>query len=115
MLGGDRIVRVNELIQQELSELIRREVEFAPGVLVTITSVRSSPDHEHAKVWVSVHPSSCADDVFAILLKEIGRLQYLLNKRLVMSPLPKIAFFRDTSSDRAQHLEHLLDTINDRG
>ena len=114
MLGGDRIVRVNELVRHELSELIRRVVEFAPGVLVTVTSVKSSPGHEHAKVWVSVHPSSRADDVFEILSKEVGRLQRLLNKRLVMDPLPKIAFFRDEGGDHAQHLERLLDTINDK-
>lgn len=115
MLGGDRIVRVNELIQKELSGLIRREVEFAPGVLVTITSVQTSHDLEHAKVGISVHPSSHAEGVFSVLKADIGRLQHLLNKRLVMNPLPKIAFFHDESGDRAQHLERILDTIDDRG
>jgi ribosome-binding factor A len=50
-----RTSQVNELLREELSELLLREVKD-PRVdhgLVSITEVRTSPDMRHATVFVS--------------------------------------------------------------
>ncbi len=113
MLGGDRITRVNELVLHEVSGLIRREVELPLGMLATVVAVETSPDLAYAKVFVSVLPSSKADEAFKALNKHVGRVQQLLNRKLTMLKVPRIRFMLDTGEDRAAHLERLLDTLDD--
>ncbi|MBI4092428.1 MAG: 30S ribosome-binding factor RbfA [Candidatus Kerfeldbacteria bacterium] len=115
MLGRRRISRVNELIRHELSALMRRELEFDLGTLVTLTRVEVSPDLEHAKAWVSVLPRGQGQDVLVHLQKKIGELQRLLNRQLVMEPVPKIRFLLDHSGARASHIEGLLDSLDQPG
>ena len=49
-----RIERVNQLIRQEISELLRREVKDPRlGGLISITEVDTSVDLKYARVYVS--------------------------------------------------------------
>ena len=112
MLGGDRITRVNELVHHEVSGLIRREVELPFGIMVTVVSVQTSHDLGYAKVYISALPSSKSEEALTALNAQIGRIQHLLNRKLVMLKVPRIRFVHDTGEDRAAHLEHLLDTID---
>ncbi len=113
MLGGDRLERVSGLLRTELSSIMHREIEFDPGTLCTVTRVTVSPDLEHAKVWISVLPANQARLVLAALEREIGRIQRLLNRRLVMEYVPKIRFLIDESEENAATIDHLLDTLHD--
>ena len=49
-----RLERVNEVVKRELSELVSREVNFQPEVLVTITAVDITPNLKQCHVYVSV-------------------------------------------------------------
>jgi len=51
-----RILRINSLIRDELSNILLREVEFPDGVLATITRVEVSDDLFNASVYISVLP-----------------------------------------------------------
>lgn len=113
MLGGDRLERVNELVRTEVGDLLQREVEVPPGVLMTVTKVETSPDLEHARVWISILPSKRADAVLKGVQADIRRIQHLLNKRLVMESVPRLRFLIDGGGDRAEHLERLLDTLDE--
>ncbi|MBI4089982.1 MAG: 30S ribosome-binding factor RbfA [Candidatus Kerfeldbacteria bacterium] len=112
MLGGDRLDRVSELLRQEVSALFEREVEVPPGVLATVTRVKVSPDLEHATVWLSVHPSSRASEVFERLERVIGVLQQQLNRKLVMESVPRLRFIPDQGEDQAARIEQLLDGLD---
>jgi len=48
-----RTVRVNELVQREISEILRRNYQ-SEAVTLTVTEVRVSPDLRDARVFVSV-------------------------------------------------------------
>ncbi len=51
---SERTARLDELLRQEISAIIAREVQD-PGVgFVTVTRVEVSPDLGHARVWVSM-------------------------------------------------------------
>lgn len=115
MLGGDRLERVNELLRQEVSALLEREVEVPPGVLATVTQVKVSADLEHATVWLSVHPSGRAPEVFELLQHTVGTMQYLLNQKLVMETVPRLRFVPDQGEDQAARIERLLDGLDGTG
>ena len=108
-----RIPQVNELIKRELSQFLLKEIDFPEDCLVTITKVETSKDLEHAKVWLSILPFDSRGKIFQILTRSIKYVQHLLNKKLVMRKVPKINFVQDTTEEKADRIEKLLDKIHD--
>ena len=51
---NDRINRINELIQQQLSQIIAQELELPNECLITITRVKTSPDIKNSKIFITV-------------------------------------------------------------
>jgi len=116
MLGMSyRIAQINELIRQELSTLLLTEIEFPKNCLVTIMRVETSKDLHYAKVWLSVMPTYYTKKVLDNLKANAGHLQFLLNKKLSMKPLPRLNFTIDESEKKAAEIEELLDRIKKTG
>ena len=99
--------RVSKLIKEYLNELILRYSEF-PGALATITEVEVSPNLKTAKVKISVLPTEKSADVLKILSKRAGELQYLLNRKLNIRPMPRIEFVLDFGLEKAARIEKQL-------
>jgi len=109
-----RILQVNELIRQELGKLLVSEVEFPKNCLATIVEVETSKDLRHAKVWLSIIPTVYTQKVLNKLNKMAGHLQFLLNKKLSMKPLPRLFFKIDETERKASEIEDLLDRIKEK-
>jgi len=107
---SNRIKKVNELLRQQVSQLLLKEVDFG-NVLVTITQVETSVDLRCAKIKISVLPNERNELVLKILKKEIFGLQQKLNKKLFMKPVPKISFEIDKIETKAQKIEEILGKI----
>ena len=99
--------RVSNLIRDELSMLIKRELEF-PNAIATITEVQITKKLDEAKVMVSVLPSKEEAGVFRILSEARNRLQHLLMKKLNIKPMPHICFEIDRGLENAAAVEKLL-------
>jgi ribosome-binding factor A len=108
-----RILQVNELIRQELGKLLLTEIEFPKNCLATITQVETSKDLRHTKIWLSVIPITYTKKVLEKLNKNVGHLQFLLNKKLTMKPLPRLSFVIDETEKKASEIEQLLDRIKE--
>ena len=104
----NRISRVNQLIRKELSQIVLREVEFPPGILVTLTRVETSPNLNESRVYVSCIPETGREKVLEVLNFQIWHLQQLLNKRLRMRPIPKIIFLKEKETLEAGKIEEIL-------
>ena len=102
-----RNLRVANLIRDELSEIILRELEFS-GALLTITEVKSDKKLEGAEVRVSVIPSQKSTEVLSELNSKAGFLQHLLNKKLNIKPMPRIRFEIDPGPEKAAKVEKIL-------
>ena len=107
---SQRILRVNQLLKQEVSQSLSREIDF-DGVLVTITKVDASDDLKQAKVKISVMPTEKSEQVLRILEKNIYHLQQILNKKLTMKTVPKIRFVIDQTEVKAQRIEEILEKM----
>lgn len=110
-----RIAQVNELIRQELNIVMLDELEFPKGCLVTIVRVEASKDLRHARVWISVMPTYYIPKALERLKKNSGHLQYILNQRLSMKPLPRLNFKIDETEKKASEIEEVLDRIKKTG
>ena len=106
-----RTERVNQLIKEEISNLILREVDFSRDVMVTITGVETSSDLKQAKVMVSIMPFLKAEKILRVLNSQVFNIQRLLNKKLNMKIVPKIKFELDESEEKTSRVEQLLRKI----
>lgn len=104
-----RIEQVNSLIQEELGRILLKEFEVPPGMMLTITSVDTSSDRDHAVVKVSIYPNNASATLFETLTRKQGYFQHLLNQKLVMEHVPMIHFQLDTLEAHAAAVEELID------
>lgn len=106
-----RLEQINQLIKKELGNIIKKEIELSKDVLITLTRTETSPDLQQVKVYISIIPDKKTKAVLNILKNNIFEIQQLLNKRLVMNPVPKIIFVEDKIAQSAAKVEELLAKI----
>ncbi len=102
-----RSQRVQSLIQDQLSQIIGRELEFN-GALVTVMEVDVDKKMERAKIRVSVIPSSKEDDALSELERSAGHLQHILLKKINIKPMPRIMFELDHGAANAATVEKVF-------
>jgi ribosome-binding factor A len=108
-----RIERVNQLIRQEISELLRREVKD-PRLdnLVSITQVDTSADLKYAKVFVSRMVSEEEKtEILNTLIAASGFLHNELIKRLTLRHVPELDFRWDDSIEKGARILELIDKV----
>ena len=99
--------RVSDLIIEELSKLILREVEI-PGALITITDAEVAKDLSRAVVKISVYPSEKGAEVLKVLEKSRKQLQFQLGRKMNIRPMPQIVFRSDLGPEKAAGVEKAL-------
>lgn len=107
-----RTERINEVIREEISDLLLREVKdprLSQGGLVSITEVTVTPDLRHATVHVS-HLGSDEErkDVLAGLTKAAPFMHRELTRRLDLRHVPDLVFKFDPSIERGARLATLI-------
>ncbi|MBI2766432.1 MAG: 30S ribosome-binding factor RbfA [Chloroflexi bacterium] len=113
-----RTNRVNELLREELSGLIAREVKD-PRVsqgLTTITEVEVSPDLRRATVFIS-HLGDEAErgEVLKGLQQAARFLHGELLHRLSLRTIPELTFRFDPSIERGARLASLIHEVSADG
>jgi ribosome-binding factor A len=108
--GQGRPQRLGDLIQREVSELIRLELRDPRVGMLTITSVDVSPDMSHAKVFFTLLDKDRLADTLHGLNRSAGFLRSQLAKRLRMYTTPGLRFEYDESVERGDRLSRLIDS-----
>jgi len=108
--GQGRPQRLGDLIQREVSDLIRLEVRDPRVGMITITSVDVSPDIKHAKIFFTVLEKEKLQETLAGLNRSAGFLRSQLAQRLKMYTTPELRFVYDESVERGDHLSRLIDS-----
>jgi len=103
-----RILRINSLIKEQISNIFLREFEFPPGVLVTITRVETTLDLTESNVFVSVIPEEKTEEVFQLLNRKLHFVQQKFNRIVNMRPLPKLKFLNEKKTVEAAEVEKIL-------
>ncbi|HEY3396808.1 MAG TPA: 30S ribosome-binding factor RbfA [Armatimonadota bacterium] len=108
-----RQVRINSLLQEEISRILLLELQDPELRLVSITGVVVSPDLRNAKVYASV----MADDdeqiwaALAALMRNRKRIQSLIAHNVILRQTPRLRFVADRTAANAQRIETLLGKI----
>ena len=108
---SNRIVRINELVQREISDILRQR-HTAESVAITISEVRIAPDLRDGRVFVAIlGDAATVADRFRWLQKRSGEIRAELAKRVVMKFLPHLTYVLDKSTDRVARLLRALDEV----
>jgi len=103
--------KVADLIQRELSDLLRREVRDPHVGMVTLTSVDVSPDLSHAKVFFTLLQEDRKDETTRALQRAAGFLRSQLAHRMKLYTTPELRFVYDASVERGDRLSRLIDSV----
>ena len=102
--------RVNEAVREVLSARIAEGLNDPRIGFVTLTSVDTSTDLRHARVYVSVLGSEPERaETLAGLKSAHGVLQQAIGRELRMKRTPTLQFVFDESIDRGMRITELLD------
>ena len=107
-----RVEKIQELIKQEISNMIIRDVKDPRVKNVTVTSVEASGDLKYAKIFVSIYGTKEQQtEAWAGLNKAIGFMRSELAKRISLRVAPILSLHRDTSIEYSAHIEELLNQL----
>ena len=109
-MANNRIGRINEEIQRELSTLIRSVKDPRVTGLISVTAVDTTPDLKFCKLYISVLDKSDVNQVLKGLKSASGYLRRELGRTLNLRNTPELTFVRDDSID---HGAHILDMLRD--
>ncbi len=109
-MESTRQAKIARLIQKELSEIFRRQTAKTHGTIVSVSSVRVSPDLSTAKAYLSVFPSARAQEVLDNINRSAKTVRYEL-AQIVKQQLrrtPELSFYLDDSLDYIENIDALL-------
>ncbi len=109
---SQRTERVDELLRQEIGSIVTRDVRDPRVGFATITSVETTPDLRHAKVWVSVigQPAE-RDATLTALRRAMPFVRHELGTRLRIKRIPDLHVHLDDTAERGTRVLQLLSEL----
>ncbi len=103
--------KVSRLLQKELGDIFQREGNgMFKGKMITVTSVRITPDLGQARIFLSIFPSLEKEDFKKTLQEKAGHIRHELGNRIrhQLRSVPELHFFLDDSLDYIDNIDRLL-------
>lgn len=106
-----RLIRVAEVLKNELARLIAREGSL-DGSLLTITSIEVTPDMKQAFVYVSkLNEEWREEDILSILGNLKNEWQKTLGHQLRTKFTPRLTYRFDDAQQRGDRVMQILSSI----
>ncbi len=112
---SERTARLDELLREEISEVVRREVDDPRIGFVTVTDVEVASDLGHANVWVSVIGSA---DERKEALRALSRAMPFVRSRLGrlrLKRIPALHVKEDQTAERGTRVLRILEALEEGG
>ncbi len=104
--------KVKELLKQEVSDIIRKEMKDPRLGFITVTDADVSRDLRHAKIFISVLGSEQEQaDSLRILQGASSFIRGEFGRRVSMKVLPEISFRSDTAVEHGARIFELLQQV----
>lgn len=112
-MPSNRIGRINEEIQRELSDLLRTVKDpRVQKTMVSVTRVDTTSDLRYAKVFVSVYDKEQSKEVMKGLKAAGGYLRHELANRLSLRYTPELVWTEDHSITYGARILDILSTLD---
>ena len=109
-MDSTRQNKISRLIQKELGDIFLKMTKETRGVMVSVSTVRVSPDLGIGKAYQSIFPSEKGVDVVDALNKNSKSIRFELGNRVrhQLRIIPELRFYVDDSLDYIEHIDNLL-------
>lgn len=110
-MTSTRQQKVARLIQKELGLLFQEMAKSVfSGKMITVTTVRMTPDLSLARVYLSIFPLEKEEDYISVIRDNYKMLRHEMGNRVrhQVRIIPELAFFLDDSLDYMDNIETLL-------
>lgn len=110
-MESTRQKKVSRLIQKELAGFfLRKGSEIAHGKMISVTTVRITPDLALAKIYISIFPSSDQENVLHSIRELTPKIRFELGQKIrsQLRVVPEIVFYIDDSLDYIENIDKLL-------
>ena len=113
--------------QSQVAELVRRNFGlvlqqqgtniYGAQVLVTVTTVKMSPDLTLAKIYLSVFNTEHKQEPLLLLQEEIVKLRHELGQRIrkLVRIIPEISFYLDDTLDEMFRIDAMMRKLESEG
>ncbi len=106
-----RTDKVANLIKEEISLIFLQKLNDPEFGLVTITSVKLSPDLKYSKIYISIYDKEKRTRLLEKLNEIKGFVRSQLAGRLKIRYTPELNFFIDDTLDYVEKMENLFKDI----
>ncbi len=99
-----------ERLRDALAETFAQDVDFLPGVLVTVLDAKITANTAHARIVLSVFPETKVEEVKQLLDEQQRVIKQGLSERLRLRRMPRLHYvFDDTEAEAAIIEKHVRD------
>ena len=102
--------KISRLILKELGETFLTETRNMPGVLISVSTVRVSPDLSIAKAYLSIFPSDKSQEILENINRHAKDIRHEISQRVryQLRRMPNLVFYIDDSLDYLEKIDSLL-------
>ena len=110
--NSNRMNKIDEELKKEISNIISTELKnpHLTG-LISVTSVKTTPDLKYAKVFVSMIGEKSKKENLAILKQSSGYVRSAIAKRINLRNTPELIFEFDDSIEYGTRIDQILKDI----
>ena len=105
-----RLNKISRLLQKELGDMFLKFTQTMNGTLVSVTSVKISPDLSVARAYLSIFPAERQEETLSLIINSTKGIRFELAQRTrhQLRRIPELSFFLDDSLDYIENIDRLL-------
>ncbi len=110
-MSSTRQNKIERLLQKDLGDIFQKGTNtLFKGKMITVTTVRISPDLSSARVYLSLFPVKDKKEFIDYINSVEGQIRFDLGKRIrhQLRKVPGLKFFVDDSLDYIENIDNLL-------
>ncbi|MBR5197495.1 MAG: 30S ribosome-binding factor RbfA [Alistipes sp.] len=110
-MDSTRQQKIARQIQRDIAEILQKEMaDTLRGTLVTVTTVRISPDLAYAKIYISIFPFDRSEAILELIKEKSWYVRKLLGARIrnQLKIVPELEWFIDDSLEYIENIDNLL-------
>ena len=110
-MDSTRQQKISRQIQRDIAEILQKELaDTLRGTLVTVTTVRVSPDLAYAKLYLSIFPFERSEQPLDLIKEKSWYVRKLLGARIrnQLKIVPELEWFIDDSLEYIENIDNLL-------
>ena len=112
-MSSIRVQKVEELLRELVSNLIREQVPEEHG-MITVTDTEVTADLKSATIFVALMNKTDEQKVISVLNKLAPDFQRELGKSLALRYTPRLIFKIDVGDEKIGRIEEILKDINEK-